>query len=87
MKSILILIINDWLIKSAGILLIWIGILGHIFNYNFDKITGRSSDNYTWGWVQWVAFAVFWFLIYWGWIIRRCWKDYFNDSWEVSHGR
>jgi len=73
----LYMLFRDFLIRSVGTLLIWIGIGGHIFNGHFDQLIGRNHIHYGWGGMQWSAFVIFWGFIYWGWEVRR-----FNKSCE-----
>jgi len=69
---ILFMLFNDWLIRSVGTLLVWVGVLGIVFNYNFDRMAGYTEIDFG-GW-QRVAFVVFTFFIYWGLVVKKFWK-------------
>lgn len=85
--KILFMMFNDWLIKQAGWLLMLAGIIGHIINYNFDRIVGRSKLYYGWGCLNWWAFNGCWFLIYVGWLSWRYYKDWDKDIEEGDYGK
>lgn len=74
-----VMLVHDWFIKSVGTLLMWLGLLGLVLNYNYDRMVGRGSQHYGWSWLQWTAFVGCWFLIYWGWWTRRFFKTLDKD--------
>jgi hypothetical protein len=79
--------VQDWLIRNSGKLLIIVGIAGHILNYNFDRIAGRNTIDYSWGWVQWViGFGGSTVLILWGLglVVRRAYSNWDKDVKDVE---
>ena len=75
----LIVLFHDWLIRSSGTLLMWVGLITILLNLKFDRIAGRAPLDWCFGPMQKVGFGVSIMLIYWGATIYRAYKDWDRD--------
>ena len=63
-------LINDWLLRQAGKILMITGGIGIILDWRYDRIVGRALEAYYFGPMQWICLCWCVFLIYVGFVFN-----------------
>ncbi len=72
--------IDDFLIKQIGKFMISLGISGMLFNMFYDRIVGKSSNDYDFGATQIVFLVVCFSMIYVGWAFNKLMDVFKGDN-------